>query len=51
MSSSQPERPVIGDHLSEYVTYQPTPYDAGITADPDLRWDDVQGEPEAEACP
>lgn len=44
-----PEGPIADDHLLAYVTYHPSPYDAGVTDDPELRWDQVPPEPEPEA--
>jgi hypothetical protein len=36
---------------SDLGRFEPTPYDFGVTDNPEATWADVQAEPEAEAEP
>jgi hypothetical protein len=49
-AAHDPGKSISDDYLlASYITYRPTPYDAGITDDPEAQWDEIGPEPGPEA--
>ena len=41
--------PARADHpFAPYITYEPAPYDAGLTDDPQVSWRQIQAQAETE---